>query len=148
MAQTYTSKATSINRSKLPAVYNKAIFSAPFVFDYGCGKYTDHIRQHLNGQGRELFPYLLKIRFAIAKATDGGEAPFSKEETERIGEIFRIITKRGDCLSLKELAVTGGDLIERGMKPGKEVGEILQRLLEIVLEHPEQNTKEFLFTQI
>ena len=57
MAQTYTSKATSINRSKLPAVYNKAIFSAPFVFDYGCGKYTDHIRQHLNGQGRELFPY-------------------------------------------------------------------------------------------
>lgn len=55
--QTYTSSATSINKAKLPAVYNKATFDAPFVLDYGCGKYTDHIRAFLNKQGRELFPF-------------------------------------------------------------------------------------------
>lgn len=98
--------------------------------------------------GRKLFPILLKIRLAVAEGTEDGEALFSKEEIGKTDEIFRTITERGDCLSLKELAVTGGDLIERGMKPGKEVGETLQRLLEIVLEHPERNTKDFLLTRI
>lgn len=57
MAQTYTSAGTSINSGRLPAVYGKARFSAPFVLDYGCGKYTEHIAQALHHQGRELFPY-------------------------------------------------------------------------------------------
>ena len=30
------------------------------------------------------------------------------------------------------------------MKPGKEIGEILNKLLEVVIEHPEYNTKEML----
>jgi len=59
MAQTYTSSATSVNRSKLPAVYRRASFtpSSPFVMDYGCGKYTDHIREYLKGYGKMLYPY-------------------------------------------------------------------------------------------
>lgn len=56
--QTYTSKATSINKEKLPAVYRKASISAPVVFDYGCGKYTDHIMEHLDKQCHAvLLPY-------------------------------------------------------------------------------------------
>lgn len=55
--QTFTSSATSINRSKLPAVYGKATLSAPLVLDYGCGKYTDHIGDHVNGLGRTYLPY-------------------------------------------------------------------------------------------
>lgn len=45
--QTYTSKATSINKNKLPAVYNKVRFNSRIILDYGCGRYTDHIRKHL-----------------------------------------------------------------------------------------------------
>ena len=52
------------------------------------------------------------------------------------------IRARGDCISLKMLAVTGGDLIAAGMKPGPQLGEVLERLLELVLEEPEKNTKE------
>ena len=50
MSQTYTSSATSINSTKLPAVYRKADLSAPYVLDYGCGKYTEHIRSALTGK--------------------------------------------------------------------------------------------------
>jgi len=57
MAQTFTSSATSINSARLPAVYRKAKLVAPFVIDYGCGKYTEHIKEHLNKQGIHLFPY-------------------------------------------------------------------------------------------
>lgn len=55
--QTFTSSATSINRSKLPKVYSKATLSAPLVLDYGCGKYTDHISDHVNGLCRTYLPY-------------------------------------------------------------------------------------------
>lgn len=56
--QTYTSAATSINRTKLPAVYGKAQITAPVVFDYGCGKYVDHIRAHLRETyGAVLLPF-------------------------------------------------------------------------------------------
>lgn len=57
--QTFTSAKTSVNRSKLPAVYGKAKLSkrSPFLVDYGCGKYIDHIRSALLEQGKVLYPY-------------------------------------------------------------------------------------------
>ena len=44
-------------------------------------------------------------------------------------------------MSLKDLAVSGRDLIGLGMKPGKEIGACLDRLLEQVIEKPECNEK-------
>lgn len=57
--QTFTSSATSINRTKLPAVYRKAELShtTPFLVDWGCGKYVDHIRDTLHEQNKILYPY-------------------------------------------------------------------------------------------
>ena len=54
------------------------------------------------------------------------------------------IMEAGDCVSLKTLAVKGSDLISAGMKPGKAIGDCLQKCLEQVLECPERNTKEYL----
>lgn len=42
--QKYTSANTSINKTRLPALYNKVYFSG-HVLDYGCGKYTEHLRE-------------------------------------------------------------------------------------------------------
>ena len=59
-------------------------------------------------------------------------------------EAVRRIRQRGDCVSLKELAVSGRDLMAAGMKPGKAVGETLQYLLSQVLEKPGKNKKDVL----
>jgi len=42
------------------------------------------------------------------------------------------------------LAINGEDLIALGLRPGKKIGEILNRLLEVVLEKPEYNHKSYL----
>lgn len=55
--QTYTSRNTSINRDKLPAVFSKATFTASMVMDYGSGRYTDHIRKHVNDMHKTYLPY-------------------------------------------------------------------------------------------
>lgn len=52
------------------------------------------------------------------------------------------VLERGDCVSLKTLAVNGKDLIQAGVAPGKTIGEYLDRLLQAVLEQPELNEKE------
>jgi tRNA nucleotidyltransferase (CCA-adding enzyme) len=47
-------------------------------------------------------------------------------------------------LSIKDLAVSGTDLLTIGYAPGPFLGETLQRLLEFVLEDPSQNQRELL----
>ncbi len=52
MKQSFTSRNTSINNKKLPAVYNRAekhIHGK--VLDYGCGKYTALIEAHAKAHG-------------------------------------------------------------------------------------------------
>lgn len=54
--QTHTSAGTSINAVKLPKVYTVARFSPDeIILDYGCGRYTDHIRKALPA-GAEYLP--------------------------------------------------------------------------------------------
>lgn len=70
-------------------------------------------------------------------------------EVERTGwiaeqKLFAEIVERGDALSIRDLALTGNDLISMGVQPGKEMGAILKHLLEQVLEDPTKNSKETL----
>lgn len=66
------------------------------------------------------------------------------ESIRRYEELYEQIMEKHQCLTIKDLAVTGRDLIALGMEPGKELGDMLKRLLLHVLEYPEDNTKEIL----
>ena len=74
-----------------------------------------------------------------------------KEKLEKLSYIqvlYEEICQKHECMNLKDLAVTGTDLIALGIPPGKEIGRILNQLLEIVLEEPERNTKEELLRSL
>jgi tRNA nucleotidyltransferase (CCA-adding enzyme) len=53
-----------------------------------------------------------------------------------------------DPLTLKDLTVHGEDLIKAGVRPGPDVGEMLQRLLGDVLEDPRRNTRDHLLARV
>ena len=59
-----------------------------------------------------------------------------------------MILSRGDCLSIRQLAVNGADLIALGVKQGKGVGQILDRLLNLCLMNPEENERERLIGHV
>lgn len=65
-------------------------------------------------------------------------------DLSEVRAVLRDILEKGECTTLKELAVSGKDLIGLGMMPGKKMGEVLMELLREVLEDPEKNTKEYL----
>ena len=99
------------------------------------------VRRAMNRVGN-LFPKLLEV----CTADSMGKTRFAQEEylpkLARVKAFYEQSLAAGDCVNLKSLAINGGDLIRAGMKPGKELGERLNRCLEAVLEKPELNTKE------
>lgn len=55
MEQRFSSARTSINSTRLPAVYRLAPLNHSIVVDYGCGKYVAHIREAV--APRAYFPF-------------------------------------------------------------------------------------------
>ena len=106
------------------------------------------VRRAINKIGEDIFPLYLMVH----KADIAAQSDYKREEKlaaeNRIEELYRDIIKRGDCISLKMLSVNGGDLIAAGMKPGKEIGDMLGKLLELVLEDPSCNEKEILLRRV
>lgn len=62
--------------------------------------------------------------------------------------VVAAIRAGGDPLTLKDLAVKGEDLIAAGVRPGPEVGDMLARLLDAVLEDPGRNTRDELLARV
>ena len=67
---------------------------------------------------------------------------------EKIGKAYQEIISAQDCLTLKELAINGKDLMTMGIPAGKEIGRILNDCLEWVLDEPERNCREALVTHV
>lgn len=99
------------------------------------------IRKALCAMGEMLFSMVLEFR---RSQTEKEEA---LEELSHMLEIEQEILRKGECVSLKELAVTGSDLMRIGCPKGKQIGRILNELLEMVLEAPEKNEKTLLLRE-
>lgn len=69
----------------------------------------------------------------------------TREETDffdQIRRLIREITQEDACLTVKDLAVNGRDLIAMGFTPGPEIRKCLEQLLSFVQEDLLNNTKE------
>lgn len=104
------------------------------------------VRRAASRMGKELFPLVLEVKAADLAAQSDYQRAEKSEWLTKLWKLYAEIEREGDCLTLKDLAVCGRDLIEAGMAPGPQLGSTLQRLLEIVLEDPEKNTKEYLLS--
>ncbi len=107
---------------------------------------TKSVRKAVNHIGEDIFPLLFSVKYADIMAQSDYQRKEKLQDLEILKVIYEDIIAKKDCLSLKDLAVTGGDLIAAGMKPGREIGQTLHKLLEVVLEEPERNRKEYLLS--
>lgn len=106
------------------------------------------IRRWLNRLGPEAFVQLLEV-----KRADGmGQAP--EKVRDRLAELDgirakaeRILAER-QCLTRKDLAVNGRDVIAAGIEPGPEVGRVLTGLLEGVLSGELINRRDVLLKRM
>ena len=119
-------------------------------------KYHDHrkrlteprVRRTVVMISRELMPLWFTVRRCDICAQSFMDREAKLKDVADCESIYNRIMARGDCLSIKELAVTGNDLIKAGVKPGPELGDILDMLFEEVLNEPEHNTPEYLLGRL
>jgi len=102
------------------------------------------MRHMMHYLGADLMEYLWELQQADVLAEQIPATVHKAAALEERKKLHREVLQRGDCVSLKQLAVNGKDLISLGVKPGKEIGKVLELLLEDVLTHPENNSRELL----
>ncbi len=98
------------------------------------------IKRRLASMGKELFYDLITLK----RADTAGLAPeFAERSThfDRLEALADEILKKEECFSLKHLAVNGRDMLSLGLR-GKEIGEMLDVLLEAVIDGRVENERE------
>ena len=85
---------------------------------------------------------------AVKRADTLGQSMYQRREKlayiDEFEKLYQQIIREQQCVKKSDLALNGRDLIRMGMQPGKQIGAVLDHLFELVLEHPECNTRECL----
>ena len=117
------------------------------MFDVGRGDAL-RARRFLWRYGDDLAADLLAHKQAdlLGKRDDGTEPPAG--ELDRLSRFKEIVgAELSSPHRLRDLAVTGDDLLAAGFQRGPQVGRVLDVLLEAVVEDPSLNTREALLAR-
>lgn len=131
-----------LNRLRYPnTVINKVCHLVKeHMFKYQEDWTDSAVRRFIARAGEDNLESLYDLRRCDTYAFSGRESKYCSLDSfvKRIESVLAA----DHAFSLKDLAVSGKDLMAAGVPPGKMLGVILKELLETVLDDPAQNTKE------
>ena len=89
--------------------------------------------------------------FELKRADIAGQSDYMHEEklaaVDKFEKLYHENLESGNCTDKKQLAVNGGDLIKAGVDKGPEMGRVMEKLLDDVIDEPSANTKETLLSR-
>lgn len=113
--------------------------------DFECSTDEVQIKQLMRKIGSENTLLIFsEVRRADITAQSGADKEHRLEHTARCAEIAKRLIDENACTSISQLAVNGGDIKALGIKQGREVGEILERLLDGVVDGTLENERQAL----
>lgn len=136
------------HRLKFDNDTSRKVTKLVFYHDYRMEAKSRNVRRAMNRIGEELFPYYLQVRRADTLAQSEYLREEKLQNLDEVEQIYQEILANKQCVSLKTLAVKGGDLLQNGVQPGPQIGEVLNHLLNLVIDSPEMNTKETLLKEV
>lgn len=102
------------------------------------------IRKAIYQIGEPYFEGVLAIKQADLSAQSLYKKEEKQEKLDLIRKGYQEVLEKNQCVSLKTLSITGKDLMNLGIPQGKEIGIILNSLLDEVIEEPSKNTFSYL----
>lgn len=107
-----------------------------------------NVRRALARLGEVQTRRLVQVKVADLIAHDlAGEREKILALFAEISDVIDEVVARGDCTSVKGLAIGGQDMMALGLS-GRAIGQMLNAALELVLEKPEMNTRETLLNWV
>ena len=97
-------------------------------------------RKYINRVGDEYADDLLRLR----EGDIGGKGAYEAGDVNIMQQYVDRVREAQEPTDRSQLAVNGNDLIQAGLKPGPEMGRILEHLTQAVLEDPSLNNKDAL----
>jgi tRNA nucleotidyltransferase (CCA-adding enzyme) len=108
-------------------------------------KYDDaetSVRRALNRVGEDIFEEFLKVQRADVLAKNPKVIPAKIALLERKEQTFRKIIAEKQCFTIRQLAISGRDLMTAGILPGPLLGAVLEKLTEAVIDDQSLNEKD------
>jgi len=102
------------------------------------------VRRMIVRVGRERMNMNIFIRIADTLAQSEYDRENKLLYINTLDNSYKEIIRNEDCLSIKDLKITGRDLISIGVNPGPAMGEILSTLLDEILDDPSRNDANYL----
>lgn len=136
-----------LNRLKFDNKTKNIVLKLIEMHDYRIKDDIKAVRKALNKIGDELFEDYIKVQKADIKAQNPKLLEDRIVKLNNILSLYKQIKDEQQCTSIKDLMIKGTDLIEIGFKQGIIIGETLNKLLEYVIEEPNNNTKEWLINK-
>lgn len=100
------------------------------------------VRKMMVKVGVELMPVFLILKKVDFLAHSNYLYKEREDQILGLEKLYNQIIDNNDCLSIKDLAVNGKDLIEAGIPAGPLLGQKLEEMFELVLQNPAKNTRE------
>jgi len=105
------------------------------------------VRRWLNKIGAHRLSQLLNVRLADIKAHADGTQASRIERCEALGIVMSEVLEQEQCFSLKDLAISGKDILALGIPEGRIVGDILRHLLDKVINEELENSADILIDE-
>ena len=123
---------------------NEIIHDVCELITYHDTKFTDStsIKLALSKIGHSQFQRLLLFKRADNLGKNQYETKECLVKLDKIEDTYREIISDGQAFSLKDLDITGKDLINIGYATGIRIGAMLNKLLELVIREDILNSKE------
>ena len=112
--------------------------------DYRIPPEEKAVRRLLSLTGPEDFHLLMSVQEADTLAQSEYKRVEKLQNIMQVTQTGERILAEKQAVSLKDLAATGSDLISAGVPEGPEIGRILHRALDEILDDPSKNTKEYI----
>ena len=136
-----------LHRLKAPNALRE---EAVWLIEHHMSKYPPEEKSVRRALSKHGLPRMERL-ICLQKADFGGKGVISGEDTleqlDRLQSMLEEFAAREGEMNLKRLAVKGGDLISIGVPTGRQMGKILNDLLQMVLSGELPNDRDALLTQ-
>lgn len=106
-----------------------------------------YIKRAINSVGDDIFLDLVSLKRADCLSQNLELTATRLPYIDTLERLYLEIKENNEGVTLRDLSVTGNDILALGYK-GKEVGEILNLLLEHIIDNPDENEKEKLIERV
>ncbi len=91
------------------------------------------VKRWLNKVGENRFEQLLKIRMADILAHTKGTQQSRIDRCVRLGDVLVEVLQSEQCFQMKDLAISGKDILSLGVPQGRIIGDVLRHILDHVI---------------